>query len=557
MSKMFTLFLSTLLTLVLVSGALAQDQDSLLVPPDPNFAKDYLNSVIYGDTTDTGARKNLNRVYVLEIGGIYYFNNSIKTDGWDLKIVAKGDPTPEFSKAVILVGKNDQGVQPTRFSEVHGDVEFKNLYFSCVTEDDKQVNDVCDVYKDSAMIVMENCYVEWAKLFVFRVYSQHTTVKITDSYFNNITGFTGPFNGKVLSLEDQPTESVLMQNNTMVDIQGVMYKGRFNAVKHFKFDHNTVVNTFKWPFHSEYWVNAEITNNVFYNASAYGENMVDASNQDPDGLLWGLINIAPMPDSLLAQAGLADSSDRRMEVRNNSYFFDQDVKDYLAKWWAKDSVYEEPWMNERTQSWFDDDVAYPYLNGEAPIVEDIGLVNYPTADSMIKKMDTVRVSSKNKKKVWFWVDVDDNKVSNPTDRPWDLSYSNSSEAYTAGDDGFPIGDLNWFPDKKNEWITAIGDEEGEPLAREFTLMQNYPNPFNPTTTIAYNLANKTQVQLIIYNVLGQKIKTLVNNKQTAGNHTVVWNGKNEAGVSVPSGVYFYRLETKSGAQQVRKMMLLK
>jgi hypothetical protein len=89
-----------------------------------------------------------------------------------------------------------------------------------------------------------------------------------------------------------------------------------------------------------------------------------------------------------------------------------------------------------------------------------------------------------------------------------------------------------------------------------TLNSNYPNPFNPETTISYSLAKQSKVSLQVFNILGQKVKTLVNETNNAGSHTVVWNGKDESGNAVASGVYFYRL--KSGTMsQTNKMILMK
>ncbi|MFQ5751469.1 MAG: FlgD immunoglobulin-like domain containing protein [bacterium] len=77
--------------------------------------------------------------------------------------------------------------------------------------------------------------------------------------------------------------------------------------------------------------------------------------------------------------------------------------------------------------------------------------------------------------------------------------------------------------------------------KEFALSQNYPNPFNPETTIRYELPISTHVILKIYNILGEEVRTIVNAEQPAGIRTVVWDGKNNAGEYVGSGLYYYRL----------------
>jgi parallel beta-helix repeat protein len=88
------------------------------------------------------------------------------------------------------------------------------------------------------------------------------------------------------------------------------------------------------------------------------------------------------------------------------------------------------------------------------------------------------------------------------------------------------------------------------------LYQNYPNPFNPTTTINYSLNENMRVSLEVYNIKGQKVKTLIDEKLPAGNHQVVWHGKDNSGKQVASGIYFYKM--KSGNyNETKKMILLK
>jgi len=89
---------------------------------------------------------------------------------------------------------------------------------------------------------------------------------------------------------------------------------------------------------------------------------------------------------------------------------------------------------------------------------------------------------------------------------------------------------------------------------EYTLEQNYPNPFNPSTTINYSATTDSHISLKVYNSLGQQVKTLVDDFQSAGHHAVVWTGDDDSGYAVPTGLYTYRL--KSDAQVLTRKMLL-
>ncbi|MDP2683966.1 MAG: CHAP domain-containing protein [bacterium] len=118
------------------------------------------------------------------------------------------------------------------------------------------------------------------------------------------------------------------------------------------------------------------------------------------------------------------------------------------------------------------------------------------------------------------------------------------------------------PSTNSSWLTGwgiitggtpkvINDNENEILPTLFTLSQNYPNPFNPVTTIQYSLPEATQVTLDIFNILGQKVTTLVNEHQEAGEYSISWDAQKQA-----SGIYFYHLVTGE-AVETKKMVLLK
>lgn len=126
--------------------------------------------------------------------------------------------------------------------------------------------------------------------------------------------------------------------------------------------------------------------------------------------------------------------------------------------------------------------------------------------------------------------------------------------HTVGADGQPVGQR----EVRAEFTSAsfsLDDAEGE-LPGSFQLAQNYPNPFNPSTEISFSLPSNSHVDLDIFNVLGQKVKSLVSGDLAAGEHTVMWDGKNASGATVSSGVYFYRIA--AGAfSDTKKMMMLK
>jgi len=108
------------------------------------------------------------------------------------------------------------------------------------------------------------------------------------------------------------------------------------------------------------------------------------------------------------------------------------------------------------------------------------------------------------------------------------------------------------------WTVEVepGSAVGDIIPVSTELNQNYPNPFNPITTISYSLLDAGRVRIEIFNIKGEKIQTIVNEYKNIGHHSTVWNGKDNSGKSVASGMYFYNMVTED-YHKIRKMLLIK
>jgi hypothetical protein len=114
--------------------------------------------------------------------------------------------------------------------------------------------------------------------------------------------------------------------------------------------------------------------------------------------------------------------------------------------------------------------------------------------------------------------------------------------------------VNLFGTAENQ--AGYTDSEYNQQAVIPVLKSNFPNPFNSSTTISFLLPKDTSCFLDVYNIRGQKVRSLINEPRFAGNHSVVWNGLDDSGKPVSSGLYFYRLTTPNSSQ-INKMLLLK
>ena len=128
--------------------------------------------------------------------------------------------------------------------------------------------------------------------------------------------------------------------------------------------------------------------------------------------------------------------------------------------------------------------------------------------------------------------------------------------YIPHDDAYALMEnmLEWFGTDTG-YAVSVGESFVE-IPSGFALFQNYPNPFNPVTHIAYDLPGDSRVELSIYNLLGQKIRTLVNRDMSGGHHVAVWDGNDDLGSPVSTGIYFYRIRADD-FKESRKMILLK
>jgi len=106
-------------------------------------------------------------------------------------------------------------------------------------------------------------------------------------------------------------------------------------------------------------------------------------------------------------------------------------------------------------------------------------------------------------------------------------------------------------------LVGIDDEIINNNSKTTKLFENYPNPFNPTTTFKFSIQNDSKVYLTIYNIKGQKIKTLANNDFTKGSHSIIWNGDDDSGNSISSGIYLYKLNVNGKTEAFKKCLLLK
>jgi hypothetical protein len=165
--------------------------------------------------------------------------------------------------------------------------------------------------------------------------------------------------------------------------------------------------------------------------------------------------------------------------------------------------------------------------------------SYPVKDATNRyaaiASEKVNAASFNARTMWFgfsYMYVRDDVLSAPQDR-FELAKNV----------------FDWMQNVTNINVTPAETPKSTKLA------QNFPNPFNPSTTIKFDLKDKGMVTLKVYNVAGQLVRTLVNGVRDANTYTVTWDGTNDRGGAVASGIYFYKMDTKDFSQTKKMVML--
>jgi hypothetical protein len=537
-----------------------------LVLPDFNANGLYLNAQVGADTNANGTRKDTNRVYVLKRGGIYLSNSHIDNNGYTLRMRAEYG---SGEKPIIwLVQNTVSSTYPGRFIYVDHNVKLSNLLVTGVLEGDTAAmshmpGGLLQTISGGWDIVIDSCILTNSSGNHVRTDQACRVIKVTNTIFGNM-GYLGTSNlgaGKAFDIRNVSCDTLLIQNCSFINSQDriIRHLTSLATINHLIFDHNTIVNAMAYHgLLSLGWVGAEtrITNNLMIDPFALA-NDTDKTRQvefvtnekDPYGgnrMAW-----------IFTDTSAGHSASTNYNISNNYYAISDSGAAFYARYTGTPTGFPSEFglpPEGSILTWY---INKKVADSTATFHKDNNIKLTKVPKLMTAMMD------------WYRSPAGGNKTKNTPTAKWNVAtndydrktyqyysdtlnctYSTSLPAYTGSIGGFPVGDLNWFPDKKAAWVTDVKDmNNNSPVA--FSLSQNYPNPFNPSTKITFSLKNSGLTTLSVYNILGEKVVTLINGNLTSGVHEVSFNAS-----KLSSGIYFYRLES-NGSNQVRKMMLLK
>jgi len=546
----------TILLLVLIVPAfMFAQEDVVVLVPSTGSPETFVNAQISADTTATGGLLP-NRVYELQRDQYYLVNAEMRyaQPGETLRLRAQDGAG---ALPVIYLwprgGDTNPELPPGNFIRTQGgDLELTNIAVAGYYEPevDNLDNVQGNMFRNDvagSSFIFDGCIFSNINGQILRTQNNTVTVSITNCIFSNLGSLTTSNlgAGKGIDLRESECVELIVENNTFVNYQdrvirhynygdplagtGLIHSGRIN--------HNTIVNGM--GYHGLFSLGnvgaaMTITNNLFVDAFGLGEDSTDATRAAE----WA-------------------NTGEVYENGNNKITWIFSAPNDVTQWNISNNYFA---ISDSGQAFLDD-----FDFGPAPPLSDHieGKLGAATAFTKIdiELADIPQMMTNFMR--WYedplggnkTKDTDNyDKTTDDMDRrtiiyyrdTLDASYSTSSAAYTGSTTGGPVGDLNWF-----DMVNAIENGNFNNKPTSFTLSQNYPNPFNPTTQINFQIPKADKVTLEIYNIIGQRVATLVDQKMAPGEYTIVWDAYNAA-----SGVYFYKLSVDQFSQ-TRKMILMR
>jgi hypothetical protein len=521
-----------------------------------------LYEIISADTLADGTQAH---EYVLTSTDVTYKMSGTITAKGDLTIVGELNESTNRPPAIQSAVLADGSTVGTLFVLTGDESEgyFENLYLLAQATNGVASGVAIEVKGDETDLFVGNCVLDGFHTFAIAYNGQWDNFYIWGNVFRNLVHPNQWYIGEVLRNTwpgEAYTGEVWMEDNLMIGVNGYAAAPVSKwYMESFNFNDNAVLFTFKNPFFIFNMTEGEMNGNVFYGNYAGG---VDRTEDPWWDNLWypdtsfGVIALQPLSpanaimfdpdgDTSSVEGLAAIEAQRDIEISDNIAYwpvelstFWEDYNDTATNW-----IRTPVWMNDRTVEMFDDDDAYPNLNEEN---------NF----SSIQESDDPGMPPE-------MLDA----ILNGTSETGDiglLDYFLQIRGGTAATDywGYGhtvVGDEGWIPTWPLPEMVALdwGDYtavENEPLPERFTLEQNFPNPFNPITEITFTLNQESDITLTIFNMLGQEVKELTSGFKPVGKYTVQWNGKDNLGRSVSTGVYLYSLN--NGTQVLTKKMVL-
>jgi hypothetical protein len=476
--------------------------------------------------------------YVLERDGYYILTGSMNFSG-DLAIVAaEGDG----ARPVVIMGTNDEGASNGwGMLWTDGSIHYKSINWKVTNNLGARGPWSSALFSTSGSnitIEMVDCIVEYSDgVSVWNESGTGVTLILRDNLFRwNGTNDGGPWQGFASLLKNGDLDLAIMENNTFVENYSCLFIHENGHVKNWFCNHNTIISNGQGPWRYTFVDRAVFMNNLHVDAHFGGETPSSIEGQDAGGQPMGVYCLNYYRSDTIIPPEYPEESDRINVVAYNSHYLTSGLKNYIknapdtfiyASMDNKDGFFNDRTMDMLTSSNGMDYPLFKYDDELSVFIEEPGFNDYSvkTDEEILISQHmngdtTVVLSTENGQ--WGRYPEAEGNASYPLAKDYyDFSYTNE-KLQNAGHAGYPIGDLNWFPEKKAEWendpdrenyddiIASVLDGSFEFVdwnaksgifSREKTIgYYAFPNPVTHGTLYVKGKENKLKT---VYNLTGQ------------------------------------------------------
>jgi hypothetical protein len=540
--RYFTIFLFQII-FVFAGLQVMHAQRIVNVAPDIPGTVGALNIAIEGDVNTDGTRIDENTIYRLERDGVYWIDGSLENQGYHLQIDAEDG---EGHPPIIRSASDFTGSASEILFTVRGDLTVRGLYLSQISDLGALGKNPFVVNADNVRLVIDHCWLDYDEQGWIRLNNSNVKVYVSNTIARNSGRNDGSHNGRILDTRGNNTDTLSFVNNTIYNIQGQSLRPDGAVINYIKMDHNTFVDN-SWGFGFDRVLHLEFTNNLFTNMG-FRRATLGGVGTDYEEAIFTFLSVNNID-------GLNDA-DRTLIIRNNNFelpidqleFGDHgaqlgphrnDVQTIFDT--TPDSLVTNPlFLGTTARSLFDQGI----LILENNIHESESNLNFADRSdfqTLINFMNHEYFNPQDVDNYPLMWDKPESRVTGSSLDDWrDFTYSTESESYMGAVGGFPIGDLNWYPELKEIWDAGGTITSLEPVHNvpdKFRIAGNYPNPFNPSTNLIFDLANQSEVSFEVFNILGQQVQYINAGFFNAGRHEVRLDASN----LMSSGIYIVRM----------------
>jgi hypothetical protein len=497
------------------------------ITPGQPLVYDQIFNAINADAPNRLTNKNV--VYQLKRGQVYLQTSTINSADYDLYIRAEAGTG---TIPIIFHTLNSAGASAAMITAR------QNLILENIEIDGKHSNGtlgnrILNMYGKNYRCTFRGCKISNDRGGALAVQVDGVKLYYIDCIIGNMghqISLGG--NGRAVDLRNTGTvDTVVIQNCTMYNMTDRVFRNMAPIIGYLKMDHNTIVNI--QGYHGCIQLGktktAIITNNIFANPLTHGDRFTArwrTEQMQPDKAFAVITH-----DSLSSKLTTAS-----VVMRNNNIYHEKKFVDFFNLTPPNDSIGDVRPVNNAIIKFVG-----PTAMPQAYFAEELTFKNASSGQMLYNYLT-------------YWVthpkaSVFPNNFSEIYPYEWDVTYSTTSKSYKAGDNGYPVGDLNAWPALKAQWAQGIVQKSAQLAVQGdlgFQIEPSYPNPFDNQTEISYSVTKAQRMEVSIYNIIGQRVRTLASNFQEEGHYRVTWDGTDYTGKNSIKGLYLVNLSGFSG-----------